>query len=149
VKFADRVRDWLTPQRRKWLSRLWIAGTIAYDSLRAYVISRALSHNGVNGLYYFIFAIAVAIPYSWTSLRLILAIVDEQKTKIYTYFLATAILFFMPDIYVFIVARHVDRKIYVIYGAFLAFTTTITAVGLWKDAKRRKRSHSEAEDRRI
>lgn len=138
VNTQNRAQRFLTPVRRKWLTYLWVIGVVAYDATRAFVISTTLSEHGVNGIWYFIFEISISIPYSLCSLRLIFSIVDKKMSQIYIFGSLTTILFFAPDIYVFIVSNDLSAKIYLIYGSILLVTTSFTVWGIFREVRKKR-----------
>lgn len=141
---TNRVQQFLTPERRKLLARFWVVGVLFYDAVRAFIISETLSHHGVNGVWYFAFELSISIPYALCSLRLILAIVDHKMTNIYIYGLGTLVLFFSPDIYVFVVSHSLTMKIYLIYGSVLTTTTTITLLGITREVRKKRGPSAKA-----
>ncbi len=140
-----RLQHHLTPARRKVLTKFWVLGVIIYDAIRAFIISETLSKYGVNGVWYFLFEISLSIPYALCSLKLVLAIVDRNKSRFYIFGSLTLALFFAPDIYVLIATESLTPKIYIIYGTLLTFTTSVATYGIVREV-RKKRSQKKAED---
>ena len=137
MKF-ERMKHWLTPERRKKLGWIWLLGSVLYDAARSYVVSRALSSHGINGVYYFIFSVVVAVPFSLVSIRLVWALVDKNILRINIFLLLTAVTFFAPDFYVFIVGHDLSAKIIIIYACILACTTTVTAISILRQVRQKK-----------
>ena len=94
-----RLQNFLTPHRRRHLSKIWVAVTIFYDILRALVVAKAFAKYGVNAYLYLLFELLVSIFFAFSSLRLVLSMVDNDRKKTVKYMVYTTILFFAPDIY--------------------------------------------------
>jgi hypothetical protein len=133
-----RLQKYLTPAKRKHLSRLWILGTIIYDIVRAFTVAHIFSKYGVNRYYYLTFELFISLIFSVASLRLVLALVDNDRGKIMINLLLTSAAFFAPEAYVIIAGDNVPTKLLVILGIYLTITFTITAFMLLHDVKKKR-----------
>ncbi len=137
VQIHYRIKNYLTPERRKSLSKVWYILTILYFCIHAYVISRIFSKYGLNGIYYFIFEITVAVFYSASSLRLILALVDEQRKRILYFSISTVILYFLPETYLILACDRVPGSTYAVLAIHIALTFSLSIYLIIKDLKRK------------
>lgn len=89
------------PDRRSFLARLWLLGSVAYGGLRALLVWRYLSGYGVNPWGFAAVELGSSAVYGWTSARVVIALVDRSWAALRWLAPATLVAYAAPDAYVF------------------------------------------------
>ena len=134
-----RLQNYLTPAKRKHLSKFWFAGTLVYDGIRALIVSKTFSKYGINGHYYFGFELFISVFFSMASLRLVLALVDGKSKKATIFSVLTGLLFFAPEIYIITAGNHIPSGTFVILGVYLTITFTISILLVLNDVRKKRK----------
>lgn len=139
VNKTNRLQTYLTPTKRKNLSKVWVGITIIYDIARALVIAKTFYKYKINVYYYLTFELVISILFAIASLRLVLSIVDRDRKKMFKYSLLTSLLFFAPEIYIVCFGEGIPGHMYLILGIYLLITFSISCIFIIKDAQKRRR----------
>lgn len=138
-----RLQKYLTPEKRKHLSKFWFVGTIAYDAVRALIVSKTFSKYGINGFAYFGFELFVSIFFSISSLKLVLSLVDGNRKKSIIFAVLTGFFFFAPDLYIIFAGEHIPAGTFLILGIYLSITFTISILIIINDVRKKRRETKE------
>lgn len=136
---TNRLQTYLTPTKRKHLSKVWVLVTIFYDVARALIVAKTFRKYGISTLPYLLFELVVSILFAISSLRLVLSLVDKDRNKTITYSLFTSLLFFAPEIYIICFGKNIPAHMYLILGIYLLLTFSISCVMIFKDSQKRRR----------
>lgn len=114
----------------------WIVIVLGYAGIRALVIGATLSkHHGVNPKPYFVVDACAAIIEAFAVGRAVPAAIDRKRQLAIRWGMLAAIMFIVPDVYIFIVGKNLPWPVYVIIGTVVTVTGTITIVGIVKKVK--------------
>lgn len=137
VASSDRkIKAWIlarfAPNRRASTAKIWIGLNLLYDVIRTAVITLIFHKHGLNGWAYLILTLAFSIPFSFSSFRLSVALVEHNTTGIALYGLASIAAFYGPDIYLIVVSRHVPPALYVLLSMYVLLATFIVIRRIFK-----------------
>lgn len=132
------------PDRRRFLARLWILGSVAYGGLRALLVWRYLSGYGVNPWWFAVVELSSSLAYGWTSSRMVIALVDRKWSTLRWMAPATLVAYASPDVYVFTTVGQMPdgllRTVVTIVAiSFVAATVTVT-----REVVRGRRARNES-----
>lgn len=114
----------------------WIVVVLGYAGLRAVVIGATLSkHHGVDPKPYFVVDACAAIVEAFAVSRAVPALIDRKRTIALRWGMLAAIMFIVPDVYIFVVGKNLPWPVYAIIGTVVSVTGTITVVGIVKKVK--------------
>ena len=138
MSISAKLKHLLVPDQRRKLARYWIFICLAYDVLRATLVSILFRRNGISGWVYFAIELIFSVAFSFSSFRLITAIIDKRHRHIFLYSVLTFASFFAPDLYIVIVGHHIKKRTFFILGIYLLTTTIFTLLTIAKDIKHKR-----------
>lgn len=115
--------------RRSFLTRAWLAGSIAYGCLRAVLVWTFLSGYGVNPWAYAFVELASSVVYGLMSGRAVLDLIDRDWRRLRTHGPLAIASYFAPDAFVFITVGGVPRGLLATIVAIVVVSAVITVVG--------------------
>ena len=128
----------MAPERRNFVGKIWIIGSVLYDVVRAVIVTLLFSKHGINGWVYFAYEMTFAVVFGIASFRLTVALVDHQVNKVRLYGLLTFLTFFAPDAYIVIAGYGIPTSTYILLGLYLAVSTSVALVELFNKVRRKR-----------
>ncbi len=114
----------------------WIAVVMAYAGLRAVAIGKLLGPEyGINPWHYFAVDFAAAGVEGWATGQAVGLLIDRKRSSAIPYGITAAVMFIIPDIYIFVVGDHLPWFVFVIIGVIVTCTGTLTVLGIIRKVK--------------
>ncbi len=123
------------PTRRSVLTQGWIVASILYGILRTVLVWRFLSDYGVHPIVFAVVELVSSALYGWASARLVIAVIDHDRTKRRSMALVTLIGYIAPDLYVFASADRFPDDLLVTVLAIAVVSALLTAFGLVRSVR--------------
>jgi hypothetical protein len=123
------------PSVRRRGFQLWLFVVLAWSIARTILISHIFRKYGLNVTLYFAIDFLSSIPYAFTFAKSVSCFLAHQRNSALKWGLVTTLLFYLPDIYIVLDARHVPFHTYIGFGFTLIFLS-ILAIGQWRDRRR-------------
>lgn len=120
--------------RRKGM-RIWIALVLAWSVGRSLVVAKVFHKYGLNPWVYFSIDFLSSIPYAYASAQSLLTFLDKQRTRSIMWALLTAVMFYLPDIYIVIASKQVPTSTYFGFGIILLALSALS-YAQWKEKRR-------------
>lgn len=90
----------------------------------------AFDQYGLNGWVYAGFVLIFSVIYAWSTLELVGALVDGNRSRANWLLLVVMASFLAPDLYVVLVTRDVPTWVFVVLGGYLTISSAVTVKGL-------------------
>jgi MFS family permease len=107
-----------------------MVANVAYDALHTSVMIGIFHRYGLNPWIYIVYVIGFSVGFAWSSLALVGALVDRQHRRAWLVSAMTAVCFFAPEFFLITTTQHVPAYIYVLFGAYLAGSSTLAVLTL-------------------
>jgi hypothetical protein len=120
--------------RRKSL-RVWFALVLAWSLGRSFVVAKVFQKYGLNSRIYFAIDFLSSIPYAYASAQSLLTFMDKKRAQTLAWGLITIVTFYLPDIYILAVSKHVPPTTYVGCAVILAVLSALAYLQ-WKEKRR-------------
>lgn len=120
--------------RRKGL-RVWILLVLAWSLARSLVVAKVFDAYGLNPRIYFAIDFLSSIPYAYASAQSLLSYIDKKPNKSLAWGVLTIAMFYLPDLYIVIAAKHVPPTTYLGFVIVLAIFSGL-AYSQWKEKRR-------------
>lgn len=120
--------------RRKGL-RIWFSLVLAWSLGRSFVVAKVFQKYGLNSRIYFAIDLLSSIPYAYASAQSLLTYVDKKRVQTLAWGLLTIATFYLPDVYILTVSKHVPPTTYVGFAVLLLLLSAF-AYSQWKEKRR-------------
>ena len=121
---------------RAIIERIWIVLVLVWALVRALLVGTFFTQYGVNFWLYLVIDLASSIPYAIASARLVFLLIDKDSSGAIKWGFATIFFFYLPDLYIVLVARHVPRLTYIGFAVALLLLTILAIIQLRGKAKK-------------
>lgn len=118
---------------------MWLLLVLAWASFRAIAINKFFGDHKVNPWGYLAVDLASSVPYALYSARSVVNFLDKSWVDLRRNAIATAIFFYIPDLYVFIFARKVPTSLYIGFTISILIFSSLAVLSLRNDAVRAKK----------
>jgi hypothetical protein len=142
VSYSRTVRftSWIKSERnQRFLQRWWIVITILWECIRTLVVDKTFGKYGVNPYIYFALVMAIVIPYAIVTVRLLVAIVNRNMSKVFVYGFLAIFLHFAPDVYIVLTANAVPDKLMESFYFIIFIFAAIALQGLLRKVKQQRK----------
>lgn len=120
--------------RRKGL-RIWFSLVLAWSLGRSFVVAKVFQKYGLNSRIYFAIDLLSSIPYAYASAQSLLTYVDKKRVQTLAWGLLTIATFYLPDVYILTVSKHVPPTTYVGFAVLLLLLSAF-AYSQWNEKRR-------------
>ena len=120
--------------RRKGL-RIWFSLVLAWSLGRSFVVAKVFQKYGLNSRIYFAIDLLSSIPYAYASAQSLLTYVDKKRVQTLAWGLLAIATFYLPDVYILTVSKHVPPTTYVGFAVLLLLLSAF-AYSQWKEKRR-------------
>lgn len=127
---VQRLKHALRPDNRRRIIGPWVLVNVIYDVVRCLVMVSAFDQYGLNGWAYAAFVLVFSVIYAWSTLELVGALVDGDRSRAHWLLLVVTASFLAPDLYVVAVTREVPTWVYLVLAGYLTISSAVTARGL-------------------
>lgn len=108
-----RATSWLKNEKhRQLIERWWIAIVLLWDILKTLIVDETFAKYGVNPYIYFVIVICIAVPYAYSTAKMLFAILANHWRNAFKFGVVAVVLHFVPDIYILVTAKHVPRSLF-------------------------------------
>ena len=98
--------------KRKQGLNIWVFLVLAWALIRAYFVNNIFQKYGVDGKIYLFIDLASSIPYAICSGKALFAYLDRNRRSFIVQSILATIFFYLPDLYIFLAAKHVPTGTY-------------------------------------
>jgi cation transport ATPase len=128
--------------RRLLFERLWIGAVLVYSGVRVWLADRFFAKYGVNIPVFAVIEVLSSVMYAVASARLVGALIDGKRSKVWEYGLFTVLGFAVPDLFVVIASDHVPRSLYVVFAVAVLCSALFSGYELRKKLRKTRQSSS-------
>ncbi|NBY60905.1 MAG: hypothetical protein EBQ54_00930 [Actinobacteria bacterium] len=114
--------------RSKLLTRIWIAGSVAYGGVRIALVWRYLQRFGVNLWIFSFIELLSSLIYGISSAHVVKTGLRRAWLAMRKWFLIAVASYFAPDIYVFASARDLPLNYLIFLLSILSITAALTII---------------------
>lgn len=132
------------PRRRRFLSRLWIAGAVLYGLVRVALVWQFLSGYGVNPHRFALVELASSVCYGWASARLVSAVGDRNWPAIGRLAPFALAAYLAPDLYVFATIGRVPGGVLASLVTIFCATAAFGTIALVRQVREARRAAEAA-----
>lgn len=119
--------------KRKQGLNLWVLLVLAWAIIRAYFVNNIFYKYGVNGKIHLFIDLASSIPYAICSGKALFAYLDRNRKSFIFQSVIATISFYLPDLYIFLAAKHVPTGTYFGLALWVLIMSTLALLKFKRD----------------
>ena len=119
--------------KRKQGLNIWVLLVLIWALIRAYVVNDIFSKYGVSGKIYLGIDLITSVPYAICSGKALFAYLDKNRKAFIIQTAAATVFFYLPDLYIFLVARQVPAGTYFGLLIWVVIMTLLAVIKFMKD----------------
>ena len=117
-------------KRRRRLSYTWAGMVLAWSFVRTLLVWAAVGNYGLNPWVYLAIDLCSAVTDAITTPRMVLSFIDERYRQAVGWGLIALVAFMIPDVYIFLGARHLPTSLIIIICSVIGVTLIIAVASV-------------------